>query len=31
MAARMQLSAPRIVDFSDETPATHEAYGTDSN
>ena len=30
MAARMQLSAPRIVDYSDETPATHEAYGTNS-
>lgn len=31
MAARMQLSAPRIVDFSDETPVTLTAYGVDSN
>ena len=31
MAARMQLSAPRIVDFADETPATHAAYGTDAS
>lgn len=30
LAARMQLSADRVVDFSDETAATHRQYGTDS-
>ncbi len=30
LAARMQLSAARVVDFSDETEATHRSYGTDS-
>lgn len=31
MAARMQLSAARIVDFAEETPATLAAYGVDSS
>lgn len=30
MAARMQLSAARIVDFADESPATLAAYGVDA-
>ena len=28
LAARMQLSAAEVGDFSGESPATHEAYGT---
>jgi len=28
LAARMQLSAPEVADFSRETKATHELYGT---
>ena len=30
MAARMQLSAARIVDFADESPSTLAAYGVDA-
>ena len=29
MAARMQLSAPRVLDLSQETPATSKMYGLD--
>jgi hypothetical protein len=30
LAARMQLSAPEVMDFADESRATHRLYGTDA-
>jgi len=30
LAAKMQLSAPEVLDLSKETKATHQLYGTDS-
>ena len=29
LAARMQLSMPEVLDLSQESEATHQAYGTD--